>query len=132
MKIFIFLFTVLFASCQCIKVDCVPGPPDLTIQLVDITGSDPILSGSLKLENVALRNIQKQIISTPQYHNLILRFTIDNTSSDYVLVANNIIVDTLIVTTLFIEGECCSIFTINNVTINDKQVEFRPFLKMEI
>lgn len=130
MKIFAFLFSVLFVACQCQKVDCEPGPPDLNIQLVDSTGSDPISTGSLSLENVVLRNIQKQIFPTPRYFTGIISFTIDNTSSDYVLSVDNVIIDTLKVSTIFIEGECCSSFRVDDVSVKGKIVEFRPFLKL--
>ncbi len=132
MKIFTFLFLVLFVSCQCTNIDCEPGPPDLIIQLVESTGIDPILAGSLSLENVVLRNIQKQNFPTPRYFTGIISYSIDNLSSNYVLSVNNVILDTLKVTTIFIEGECCSSFRVDDVSIKDKSVEFRPFLKIEI
>lgn len=132
MKIFAFLFSVLFVACKCQNIDCETGPPDLNIQLVDSTGLDPISTGSLSLENVVLLNIKKQTISIPLYFMGVISFNVDNMSSDYVLAVDSVIIDTLKVTTLFLEGECCSSFRVDDVRIKDKSVEFRPFVKIRL
>jgi len=132
MKIFAFLFSVLFVACQCNDILCESGPPDINFQLVDSIGSDPISTGSLSLENVVLLNIKKQTISIPLYYMGVISFNVDNMSSDYVLAVDNVIIDTLKVTTIFSEGECCSSFRVDDVRIKDKSVEFRPFLKLSL
>jgi hypothetical protein len=132
MKIFAFIFSVLFVACKCQNIECETGPPDLNIQLVDSTGLDPISTGSLSLENVVLLNIKKQTISIPLYYMGVISFNVDNMSSDYVLAVDNVIIDTLKVTTFLSEGECCSSFRVGNVSIKNQTVEFRPFLKLSL
>lgn len=132
MKIFAFLFSVLFVACQCNDILCESGPPDINFQLVDSIGSDPILAGVLSIENIVLHNIQNQTSTTPKYFMGVISFPIDNISADYELSVNSVIQDTLKITTILSEGECCSSFRIGNVSIENQTVEFRPFVKIEI
>jgi len=128
----LFLFTLIFVACQCNNIVCETGPPDLNIQLVDSTGVDLISNGKLQLKDVELRNIKNQNSSFTVYFDGVISFSVDNPSADYLLFVNNIPIDTIAVTTTVSESDCCSSFVVSNVSINNKLVEFRPFLKLKL
>ncbi len=125
------VLVVLFTACNCNNIDCETGPPPLEVQLVDGIGNDPIASGTLVLQDIELRRLQKPDAVFSVYINGVISFSLDDASARYALTVKKIPVDTMDITIVQSQGECCTSFSVSKVAIDGTSVAFRP-LKIRI
>lgn len=127
-NIVVLMILLSLAACRCSNVDCETGPPELSMIITDVDGTDPIATGRLNLEDINLRQLNSTLLPIGIYYLGVTSFTINNISSHYEMLVKNIAVDTFDVTTIESKGECCSSFIITDVKNDGKSLAFSPLM----
>ncbi|MBK8348443.1 MAG: hypothetical protein IPL08_12765 [Saprospiraceae bacterium] len=122
---------MLFTACNCNNIDCETGPPPLEVQLVDGISNDPIASGTLVLQDIELRRLQKPDLCFSVYINGVISFSLDDASVRYALTVKKSLLILWTSELYNLQGECCTSFSVSKVAIDGTSVAFRP-LKIRI
>ena len=109
-KIVFLLLLISVAACNCTNIDCVPPPPSLGIKFLDAGGNNLMGSGDLTLQEVDLIPLGKSNTIFSTSYDEIIDFTLENTSTRYLLKVKNITIDTFTIDMVENKGECCTNF----------------------
>jgi hypothetical protein len=123
---------ITLVSCHCSNIDCETGPPELFVRVLDKDGTNPLATNSLVLGDIQIRDLNKSTPTFSTYFDGILSFSLANTSASYELSIKKIPSDTFDIKIIVSEGECCSSFTISEVTNNGIPTMFRPFMNVNL
>lgn len=125
------ILSIGIVSCHCSGIDCETEPPNLAVVLT-ISGTDPIATGSLALEDIEFKNLTSSFTAFSTYFNGTIGFSLLHTSASYQLMIKNVPVDTFDISIKEVKGECCTSFFIDDIKNNDTQVSFRPVLSINL